>query len=88
MFNMKENQNVPQPLNDEALEETTGGTFFGMQPKALTMENIIVMRDQQEETICTVCGKIKLVPVGTKRCACGGKLEKHITSSASFCVEL
>lgn len=85
---MKENKNVPQPLDDEALGETTGGIFFGMQLPVVTLEHTIVMKDRLEETICTRCGKIRSVPVGTKICDCGGKLEKHTQSSSAFTVTL
>ena len=85
---MKETKNVPQPLDDEDLGETTGGTFFGMQSPAITMENRIIMKDQLEETICTRCGKIRSVPVGTRRCSCGGILEKYAKSDSPFIVKL
>ena len=85
---MKENKNAPQPLDDEELDEATGGTFFGMQAPTVTMENPIIMKDQLEETICTRCGKIRSLPVGTKKCECGGKLEKHLKSSSSFSVKV
>ena len=85
---MKENKNIPQPLDDEDLGETTGGTFFGLQSPVVTIENPIMIKDQLEETICTVCGKIRNVPVGTKKCSCGGKLEKHGKSSSGFFVKL
>lgn len=85
---MKETKNVPQPLDDEDLGETTGGTFFGMQAPVITMENPIVMKDQLEETVCTRCGKIRSVPVGTSKCSCGGRLEKHIKSASAFTVKL
>ena len=85
---MKENTNAPQLLDDDELGETTGGTFFGMQAPVVTMENPIVMKDQLEETICTRCGKIRSVPVGTAKCTCGGRLEKHTKSASSFTVKL
>lgn len=85
---MKEIKNAPQPLDDEDLGETTGGTFFGMQPPVITMENPIVMKDQLEETICTRCGKVRSVPVGTKNCVCGGRLQKHTKSASGFTVKL
>ena len=85
---MKETKNVPQPLDDEELGETTGGTFFGMKAPAVTLENTIILKDQLEETICTRCGKVRKVPVGTTKCECGGRLEKHNNSSSSFTVKL
>ena len=86
---MNENKNVPQPLDDEALDEATGGTFFGMTlPIATTMENPIVMKDQQEQVICTRCGKIRFLSVGTKKCSCGGSLKKYMGSSSVITAEL
>lgn len=85
---MTEKKNAPQPLDDEALNETTGGTFFGMRATAATRENPVVMKDQLEEFICLRCGKVCSLPVGTNQCACGGDLTKYTRISASFTVKL
>lgn len=86
---MNENKNIPQPMDDDALAQATGGTFFGLENPVVTMEHPIVMKDQLEETICSRCGKIHSVPIGTEKCSiCGGKLLKHIKSDSSFTVQL
>lgn len=84
---MKANNNVPQPLDDEALGESTGGILWGIPPVAATLENPIGMKVPLEEVICTRCKKIRQVPVDVKQCSCGGKLEKH-SSSAPFIATL
>lgn len=74
---MSENKNIPQPLDDEALNCATGGTFFGLSSQE--EEPSANQTELQEKLICSRCGTIcyGFFNEGTSKCTCGGTLKQY-----------
>lgn len=74
---MSENKHIPQPLDDEALNNATGGTLFGLHSEE--DEPSPDQKELPEKLICSRCGTVSygFFNAETSKCTCGGALKQY-----------